>query len=451
MLRRAFAAIVIGFAASGAPAAGEIQFWHAMNGNFGAELERLAARFNASQREFRVVAVYKGTYEETLAAAFAARKTGLAPHIVQVAEAGTADVIAQRDAVRPLWQVMAESGLPLDAKSTLPALGAYFSDANGRLLALPFNSATPVLYYNRDAFRKAGLDPDRPPRTWYEMPATLGALVDSGAPCAFTTAWPSWVLLENMSAWHNQEFATHANGMGGPQARLAFNTQLMVRWIAMLSSWRKSGYFTYSGRRDEAEGRFASGECALLTSSSASDAGLRERAKFDFAVAQLPYYDDFAQAPQNTLAGGAGLWVMGGKPKGENRGAARFLAFLAQPEVQAEWHQRTGYVPLSTAAYELTRKQGFYSGHPGQEIAIRQLLHKNPTKESKGIRLAHFRHIRGIIEEELEAVWSDAKTPLDALDAAVARGNALLENFARANAARQPGESAGPRRQRGRR
>jgi sn-glycerol 3-phosphate transport system substrate-binding protein len=281
------------------------------------------------------------------------------------------------------------------------------------------------------------------------MPAALGALVDSGAPCAFTTAWPSWVLLENMSAWHNQEFATHANGMGGPQARLAFNTQLMVRWIAMLSSWNKSGYFTYSGRHDEAEARFASGECAMLTSSSASDGALRARAKFDLAVAQLPYYDDFAQAPQNTLAGGGALWAMGGRPKGDYRGAARFFAFLARPEVQVEWSARNGTVPLSTAAYELARKQGLYAGRPGQEIAVRQLLHKPPTKESRGIRLANLRQIRGIIEEELEAVWSGAKTPLDALDGAVARGNALLERFA--GAAGQPAGSAAASRQRARR
>jgi sn-glycerol 3-phosphate transport system substrate-binding protein len=431
MPRRATAAIVLSFAASAAPAAGEIELWHSMNGAAGAEFERLAARFNASQGEFRVKTVYKGTDQDTFAAALAARKAGAGPHLVEVSASVTADVLAARDLVRPLWQVMAESGKPFDARATLPALGAYFSDANGRLVALPLSGATPVLYYNRDAFRRAGLDPARPPRTWYEMPDVLGALVDSGAPCAFTTTWPAWVLLENMSAWHDQEFATHSNGMGGAQSRLAFNNQLMVRWIAVLSSWRKAGYFTYSGRRDEGEARFASGECALLTSSSASEAGLRSRARFDLAVAQLPYYDDFPRAPQNTLARGSGLWAMSGKPKGDYRGVARFFAYLARPEVQLEWHKNTGYVPLGTAAYELARREGFYAARPGQEIAIRQLAQKNPTRESKGVRLAQLPRIRGIIEEELEAVWSDAKTPLDALDAAVARGNALLEHLQR--------------------
>ena len=406
-----------------AQAAEEVRLWHAMSGARGAELDKLAAQFNASQQEFKVVPAYKGPYDQTLAAALAARKNGGAPHIVQVYEVGTADVMAN-GAMKPLWQVMADAGHSLDTKY-VPAVAGYFSDANGRLLALPFNTSTPVMFYNRDAFRQAKLDPANPPKTWYEMPAVLGALREAGHECAFTTVWQSWVLLENMSAWHNQEFATHGNGMAGAQARLSFNSRLMVRWISMLSSWNKSGYFTYSGRANEGEAKFAAGECAVLTASSSSLADLKKNAKFDLGVAQLPYYDDFNGAPQNTLIGGAGLWVMAGQPS--YKGAARFLAFLAKPEVQAEWHQSTGYVPLTTAAFELTRKQGFYATHPGHEIAVRQLLQKNPTRESKGIRLAGFPKIRGIIDEELEAVWASRKSPMDALNTAVTRGNQVLD------------------------
>lgn len=415
-------------AAPHARAADEIRLWHAMQGARGAELEHIAGQFNAAQAEVRVVPVYKGSYQETLAAALAARRQPAGPDIVQVNELGTADLMSGRDEVRPLWQVMSEAGHPLEVK-VVPAVADYFSDPKGRLLALPLNTATPVLYYNRDAFRRARLDPSKPPKTWYEMPATLGALQAAGSACPFTTAWPSWVLLENMSAWHNEEFATHHNGMDGAGARLAFNGRLMVRWIAMLSSWLKSGYFAYSGRGNEAEARFASGECALLTSSSASYPELREHSRFDLGVAQLPYYDDFHAAPQNTLGGGGALWVMAGRSKADYRGVAKFLAYLARPEVQAEWHQKTGYVPLTLAAYELSREQGFYVKYPGYEVAMRQLSYKQPTGESKGIRLAHYRSIRGIIDEELEAVWGGKKTPIDALNAAVARGNDVLERL----------------------
>jgi sn-glycerol 3-phosphate transport system substrate-binding protein len=424
MLKILLVASALFCTALNAQAATELRFWHAMNGPAGAELGKITERFNASQQDYKVILDYKGAYDETLAASLAARGAG-GPHIVQVYEVGTADVMAQKGAIVPLWQVLQESHTTLHAKF-LPPVAGYFSDAKGRLLALPFNGSTPVLYYNRDAFRRAKLDPEKAPKTWYEMPAVIGALLENGSECVLTTTYPSWVLLENMSAWHNQEFATHHNGMDGAGARLAFNTRLMVRWISMLSSWNKSGYFTPTGRGNEAEARFASGECALLTASSSLYAELREQAKFDFGVAQLPYYDDFGGAPHHTLIGGAGLWVMAGKSKAENRGVARFLAYLSQPEVQAEWHQKTGYMPVSNAAYELTRKQGFYQNNPGHEIAVRQLLGKAPTKASAGIRLVEFRKIRGIIDEELELVWGGTKTPLDALNTAVARGNGVL-------------------------
>lgn len=397
-----------------------------MNDARGDEINRLAARFNASQKEYRVVPRYKGSYEQTLALSLGSRKSIWGPHIFQAYEAGTAELIGQARLVRPLWQVMAESGEALDVKY-LPSIAAHFSDADGRLQALPFNLATPVLYYNRDAFRKARLDARHPPRTWYEMPAVLGALVDSGCACALTTTSPAWVLFENMSAWHNEEFATEHNGMDGAEPRLNFNKSLMVRWISILATWVKAGYFTYTGRGIEGEARFASGECAMLTASSASYASLHSRAHFDMGVAQLPYYDDLNDAPQNTLVGGGALWVVAGKSKREYRGVARFLAFIARPQAQAEWQSRTGDMPLSAALYDRLHRQGFYAKNPGQEIAVAQLSRKAPTRDSEGLRVAGLRKIRGIIDEELESVFDGRKNPIEALNAAVDRGNALLK------------------------
>ena len=432
-------AVLLWCAAGPAHAAEEIRLWHGMSGAAGAELDRLVARYNASQKQYRVVSFFRGPYDEVMANDIELRKgTRRSPHIVQVQDAASADIIAS-GATRALWRVMQEARRKLDA-DYLPAVAASFSDDGGRLLALPFAAATPVLYYNRDEFRQAVLDPDLPPKTWYEVAKTLGVLVESGQSCGLTAAWQSWVLVENMSAWHNQRFATHGNGMsagtgngmasgtGRSEARLAFNTRLMVRWISTLSSWHKAGYFSYSGRKDEAEARFASGECAVLVSSSAAYPNLRKRAGFDIGLAQLPYYDDFDEAPQNTLVAGSALWALAGASAAQYRGVASFFAWLAQPQVQVEWQSRTGGVPLTTAAYDLMRKQGFYRTHPEQEVAVRQLLAK-PTEDSSGIRLGRFRFIRGIIDEELEAVWGGQKTPIDALNAAVARGNDVLERL----------------------
>jgi sn-glycerol 3-phosphate transport system substrate-binding protein len=407
----------------------EIQFWHAMGGALGGELSALVQRFNDSQKDFRVVAEQKGSYEDVMIGALAAQRTGNGPSLVQVYEVGTAHMMAAKSAVRPAWQVLAENGERVDAKAFLPAVAGYFADESGRLLALPFNISTPILFYNKDAFRKAKLDPENPPKTWYDMPKFMGPLLEAGFECPFTTTWPAWVQIENMSAWHNQEFATHDNGLGGLNAKLTFNTHLMIRHVSFLSSWARAGYFSYSGRRVEGERRFARGECAMVTTSSSSYADLRREAKFDFGAAQLPYYDDIPGAPRNTLIGGAALWVLAGKKSAEYRGAAKFLAWLAQPEVQAEWHQRTGYVPVTKAAYERTAQTGFYRDNPAHEIAIRQLLLNAPTRESRGIRLGEFQQIRAILEEELEGVWDGKVPPKLALDRAAERGDVLLRKF----------------------
>lgn len=429
MRRLLVSTLLWGFCAA-AVAQEKIVLWHAMDGSRGRELETLVQRYNGSQTQLRVTAVYKGSYEKTMSEALAAQRAGQGPTLVQVYELGTANMMYAGNAVRPLWQVFQEAGEKIDARLFLPAVAGYFADQYGNLQALPFNVSTPILFYNRDAFRKAKLDPDKPPKTWYEMPAVMGALLDAGFACAYTTAWPAWIQIENMSTWHNRDVATKDNGLSGLDTTLVFNTHLMVRHVSMLASWAHAGYFTYSGRGAGGERRFARGECAMMTSSSASYAELRAQSKFDFGTAQLPYYDDIKGAPHHTLIGGGGLWVLGGKKAAEYRAAARFLSWLARPEVQADWHQVTGYVPLTRAAYELTAQSGFYKANPGHEIAIKQLLLNAPTRESRGIRLGDFPEIRAILEQELEAAWGEGKVPPKlALDRAVERGNQVLRKF----------------------
>ncbi|MGQ0512356.1 MAG: sn-glycerol-3-phosphate ABC transporter substrate-binding protein UgpB [Betaproteobacteria bacterium] len=441
-MRRFLVLALFAFSA-GAQAQTEIRLWHSMSGALGEVLQSLVQRFNESQKDFRVVDEHKGGYERSLIQAMKAQETGSGPDLVQVYELGTAHLMAAKRAYRPVWQVLAEAGEKVDPKGYLPAVGSYFSDDAGRLLGLPFNVSTPILFFNKDAFRKAKLDPDKLPRSWYEMPPLMGAILESGLECAYTTTWPAWVHIENMSTWHNQDFATKDNGLGGLDAKLIFNTHLMIRHVSFLSSWARAGYFTYSGRRLEAERRFEKGECAMLTASSASMAELRRDAKFEFGVAELPHYDDVKGAPHHTMIGGAALWVLAGRPAASYKGAAKFLAFLARAEIAAEWHQRTGFVPVTRAAYELTRNAGYYGTNPGHEIAINQLLLRSPTRESRGIRLGNFEQIRGILEEELEAVWSGDRPPKLALDNAAERGNALLRSFERQQrAGAEPGVPA---------
>ncbi|MDJ0946486.1 MAG: sn-glycerol-3-phosphate ABC transporter substrate-binding protein UgpB [Kiloniellales bacterium] len=418
---------------SNAWAATEIQWWHAFTGRLGEVLAGQVEAFNASQSDYKVVGVYKGNYSETLNAGVAAFRAGEQPHILQVFEVGTATMMSAKGAVKPVHELMKETGEPFDPGAYLAAVTGYYTTSDGEMLSLPYNSSTPVLYYNKDAFQKAGLDPEAPPKTWPEVETAVKALKASGSACPFTTAWQSWVHLENMGAWHNVPFATKANGFDGLDTELAFNGAAQVAHIDAMGKWAKEGLFVYSGRRNEGGARFRGGECAIFTESSAGYAGIKAEAKFPFGVGNLPYWPAVTDKPQNTIIGGASLWVMAGHSEAEYKGVAKFFSFLSSPEAQASWHQTTGYLPITTAAYDLTKEQGFYDKNPGTDIAIKQMTGAAPTASSKGLRLGSFDQIRGIIDEELEAVWTGKKSAQEALDSAVERGNPLLRRFERAN------------------
>ena len=423
-------------AIAGSPAAHaqiEIQWWHSMGGALGEKLNALATKFNASQKDYKVVPVFKGSYPESMTATIAAFRAGNAPHLVQIFEVGTATMMAAKGAIVPVSKVMGDAKEPFNPKAYLPAVAGYYTDSKGNMLSFPFNSSTVVFYVNRDAFKKAGLNPDQVPKTWKELNAAALQLKVRGQDCVYTSGWPAWMHIENFSAWHNVPIGTKENGMAGTDTVFTFNTPLHVRHLTMLGDMAKKGLFTYAGRTNQAEAKFASGECAMLTSSTGAQATFRQTAKFDWSVNFIPYHDDVKGAPQNSIIGGASVWVMAGKKPNEYKGVAKFFAFLSQPEIQMEWHTGTGYVPITMAAYEMTRKSGFYDKNPGADIAVKQLTNKPPTANSKGLRFGNYVQGREVIEEEMEGVFSGKKDAKTALDEAVRRGNEILRKFERAN------------------
>lgn len=429
-LHRRVLSLALGMALSGnALAATEIPFWHSMEGELGKEVDSLAQRFNQAHPDYKVVPVYKGNYEQSLAAGIAAVRTGKAPAILQVYEVGTATMMASK-AIKPVWQVFQDAGINFDEKQFVPTVAGYYTDAKtGHLLSQPFNSSTPVLYYNKDAFKKAGLNPEQPPRTWQELAKDAEALRKAGMLCGYASGWQGWIQIENFSAWHALPVASENNGFDGVDAKLEFNGPIQVRHIAMLKEMNEKGSFTYFGRKDESTQKFYNGDCGITTASSGSLADIRHYAKFNYGVGMMPYDETVKNAPQNAIIGGASLWVMQGKDAQTYKGVAAFMQFLAQPDNAAEWHQKTGYLPITTAAYELTRQQGFYDKNPGADIATRQMLNKPPLPFTKGLRLGNMPQIRTIVDEELEGVWTGKKAPQAALDNAVERGNLLLRRF----------------------
>lgn len=432
-MNRLFTASVAALIASlsAAQAQTEIQWWHAMGGELGAKLEEITKGFNDSQDEYTVVPSYKGTYPETMTAAIAAFRAQQQPAIVQVFEVGTGTMMAAKGAIVPVHQLMADQGAAFDPQAYLPAVVGYYTDTEGNMLSLPFNSSTPIVYYNKTVFEKAGLNPETPPKTWAELEEFSRKIKDSGAAtCGFTTQWISWIQTENLSAWHNQPIGTEQNGFGGLSARLTLNGPVQVKHWENLKRLSDEGIFKYGGPvgGDNAAPMFYSQDCAMYMASSASRAGVIANAKdFEVGYGMLPFYDDVEGAPQNSIIGGASLWVLSGRPDEEYAGVATFFEYLSTPEVQADWASFSGYLPITQAAMD--RMADFYAQNPGADTGIRQITLNEPTENSKGLRFGNYVQIRGIIDEEFEQLLSGSKDAQGALDSVVERGNALIAEF----------------------
>ena len=425
--------LILSFSAANAQAVTEIHWWFAHGGRLGEKVQSIVADFNSLQNQYKVVATYKGNYSDTMMAGIAAFRSKTPPHILQVFEVGTASMMAAKGAIKPVYEVMAEAGLPWDPNAYLSTVTGYYTTPDGKMLSLPFNSSTPVFYYNVEAFEKAGLDPNKPPKTWPEVAAYAKKLVAAGYPGGFSTAWISWIQLENFSAWHNIPFGTKANGFEGTDTEFVFNSPLHVKHIQNLADWQKENVFVYGGRRNKGNAKFAAGEVAMYTESSAGYAGFKSTCKFPFRTSMLPYYPDVAGAPQNTIIGGASLWVMAGHSPEEYKGVATFFNYISSPAVQADWHQFTGYLPITTDAYYLTKGQGVYEEKPGMETALKQMTLNKPTANSRGLRFGNFVQMRSIIYDTLEAIFAGKMTAKQGLDDAVAKGNRLLRKFEKAN------------------
>jgi sn-glycerol 3-phosphate transport system substrate-binding protein len=429
--KKLIAGALLTAACAAAQAVTEVSWWHAMGGVNGERVNKIAADFNASQSEYKVTPVYKGNYTETMTAAIAAFRAKAQPHIVQVFEVGTATMMSAKGAVYPVEQLMKDAGEPFDRGAFLPAVISYYTTTEGDLLSMPFNSSTPVLWYNKDAFKKAGIP--TPPVTWDDMADASEKLLAAGYKCGFSFGWQSWVMIENFSAWHNLPTGTKANGFGGLDTELTINNAAVTNHLDNIANWQKQKMFDYGGRRGDSLPKFTNGECGMWLNSSAYYGSIKKQAKFEFGQSMLPYYPEIAKKPQNSIIGGATLWVLRGHDKDEYKGVARFMNYLSSPEVQSWWHQETGYVPITTAAYEKSKAAGFYESNPGTDTAIKQLSLNQPTANSAGLRYGSFVQIRDIINEEMEAIWNGSKDAKAAMNDAVTRGNALLRKFERAN------------------
>ncbi|MCR9221047.1 MAG: extracellular solute-binding protein [Alphaproteobacteria bacterium] len=422
------AALGAALALSAGPAAAEpveIQFWHAMGGRLGEVVNELTDKFNASQSEYQLVSTYKGGYEDTMTAGIAAFRGGEQPHIIQIFDAGAATIINAPGAVYPVEDLLRDQGVAFDIEDYISGVRYFYADSDGRMIGMPFNSSTPLLYYNKDALAEAGVEP---PATWEEFQEIAPKLKEAGY-VALSQSHSPWIFSENFHSRHNLQLATQNNGFDSTDVEIRYNNEAMIAHWSAVKDWLDAGYYGHYGRDWGAnQDAFVQEKTAMWLGSSGSFGGLQKSAQFEFGATYLPHWKAVADEPYGTFIGGAALFAMSGHEDEEYKGAAAFFEFLTDPEVQYFWHRETGYVPITEAAYETAKADGYYESTPDAEVGILQL--KQPAGEwTRGYRLGFYVQIREVMYKYYDQMLSGEITVEEGFEKIEAEANQLLDRF----------------------
>jgi sn-glycerol 3-phosphate transport system substrate-binding protein len=408
-------------------AATEVTWWHAMGGQLGETVNKIATDFNASQTDYKLVPVYKGTYTETLTAGIAAFRANEAPNILQVFDAGAATIMNAKGVAKPVQDIMVESGYAFNSKDYLSGVRNFYADSQGKMVGMPFNSSTPVLYYNKDMLKEAGVEP---PKTYEEM-EMVGQKLKAKGHAALSQSHTPWIFFENFKSRHNQQLADKNNGFDAPATEIMYSTDNLQMHFTKMKEWSDKGYYKYYGKDWSAnQTPFEQKEVAMWIGSSGSFGGLKERVDFEMGTTYLPYWKSITDDAGVTFIGGAALFALSGHDSAQDKGVAEFFNYLTSSEVQMFWHKTTGYVPVTNAAYELTKDSGYYKESPDAEVGVKQL--SLPGGEwTKGYRLGFYPQIREVMFRETDKIFAGESAVKESLEKIDVEAKQLLKRFAR--------------------
>jgi sn-glycerol 3-phosphate transport system substrate-binding protein len=414
--------------ASAAFAQTEISWWHAMGGANGETINKIATDFNASQSDYQITPIFKGSYEETLTAGIAAFRAGEQPNIMQVFDAGAATVIGAKGAVIPVQDLLADNDIAFDIEDYIAGVRYFYADADGKMIGMPFNSSTPILYYNTTALDKAGVTA---PKTWEEFQSVTAPALKEAGYVPMSQSHMPWIFTENFFSRHNLPFATANNGYDSADVQILMDSPEIKAHFEAFKGWIDQGYAGFYGASWDDNGKpFEAGEVAMWLGSSGSFGNLSKLADFDFDATLLPYWEGITTEPKQTFIGGAALFAMAGKSDAENKATAEFFKYLTSPEVQYTWHKRTGYAPITEAAYALAKADGHYDRAPAAEVGIQQL--SLPAGEwTKGYRMGFYVQIRDVMNREYTRFLTGETTSDAAFTAIKTEADALLARFAK--------------------
>ena len=415
-------------ASSSAYATTEITLWHAMSGRNGEVVNEIADRFNKSQAQYQLKAINKGGYEDTMTAGIAAFRAKQPPNMIQVFDAGAATIINAKGAVYPVQKLMEDSGKTFDISRYISGVRYFYADSDDKMIGMPFNSSTPLLYFNKTAFKKAGIS--NPPKTWEEFEVMAPKLKAAGY-IALAQSHSPWIFSENFHSRHNLPMSTGNNGYDSTNVKILYNNDALKMHWTQVKSWLDQGYYGHYGRAwGDNQDAFVQQKVAMWLGSSGSFGNLRKAADFDFGTTYLPYWKSITSKPKSTFIGGAALFSFSGHSAQENKGVAEFFSFLTKPETQLLWHKETGYVPITEDAYALAKDSGYYQQSPDAEVGILQLS-QDAGEWSKGYRLGYYVQIRESLYKNYDLILSGDKSVDSAFNAIEKESNRLLARFNR--------------------
>jgi sn-glycerol 3-phosphate transport system substrate-binding protein len=294
------------------------------------------------------------------------------------------------------------------------------------MIGLPFNSSTPLLYYNKAALKKAGVD--KPPLTWEEFEVMAPKLKAAGYQ-ALAQSHAPWIWSENFHSRHNIQLATANNGYDSTDVKILYNNKDMIFHWTKVKEWLDKGWYGFYGKGwGDNQDAFQKEKVAMWLGSSGSFGGLRKSVKFEFGASYLPYWKSIISEPKGTFIGGAALFSFTGHTDEEYRGVAKFFEFMTKPETQLYWHKETGYVAITQKAYEMAKAEGYYEKVPDAELGILQL--NQPAGEwTKGYRLGYYVQIREVMYKHFNNIFSGKSSVEDSFAAIEKESNALLLRF----------------------
>lgn len=404
----------------------EIQWWHAMGGRLGEVVEEISTKYNASQSDYVLVPTYKGGYEDTMTAGIAAFRAKRQPNIIQIFDAGAATIINAKGAIVPVAELMEKYAGGFNSEDYIEGVRYFYADSDGKMIGMPFNASTPILYFNKDILSKAGFD--SPPATWEEFEEMAPKIKEAGYQ-ALSQSHSPWIFAENFHSRHNLQLATGNNGYDSTDVKVLYNNAGIKMHWGKVKEWLDKDWYGFYGRGwGDNQDAFVQQKTAMWLGSSGSFGGLKKSAEFEFGAAYLPYWKSIIDEPKSTFIGGAALFAMAGKSEEENKGVANFLAFLTKPEIQYFWHKETGYVPITTAAYEMAKSDGYYETTPDAEVGILQLT-QSDGDWTKGYRLGYYVQIREVMYKQFDNILSGSSTVDEAFDKIEKESNALLVRF----------------------